>query len=88
LAILLLSAGETVPSDRLIDELWRGALARSRGARRVYRCGRQADALAVDLYRSTRRALVEQLGIEPSRPLRELEQTILRQAAGDLDITT
>jgi DNA-binding SARP family transcriptional activator len=43
----------------------------------LYRCGRQADALAV--YRTTRRALVKELGIEPSPPLRELEQAILRQ---------
>jgi predicted ATPase len=43
----------------------------------LYRCGRQADALAV--YQSARRELVEQLGIEPSPPLRELEQSILRQ---------
>ena len=43
----------------------------------MYRCGRQADALAV--YQSARRALVEQLGIEPSPPLRALEQAILRQ---------
>jgi DNA-binding SARP family transcriptional activator len=43
----------------------------------LYRCGRQADALAA--YQDARRALVEQLGIEPSPPLRELEQAILRQ---------
>jgi DNA-binding SARP family transcriptional activator len=42
----------------------------------LYRCGRQADALAA--YQRVRRALVEQLGIEPSPPLRELEQAILR----------
>ena len=45
----------------------------------LYRCGRQADALAA--YRSARRLLVEQLGIEPSTPLRQLEQAILRQEA-------
>ncbi len=43
----------------------------------LYRCGRQADALAA--YRNARRVLVEQLGIEPSAPLRRLEQAILRQ---------
>jgi DNA-binding SARP family transcriptional activator/tetratricopeptide (TPR) repeat protein len=43
----------------------------------LYRCGRQAEALEV--YRETRQALVEQLGIEPSRALRELERAILEQ---------
>jgi DNA-binding SARP family transcriptional activator len=43
----------------------------------LYRCGRQADALAD--YRTARRALTEELAIEPSPPLRELEQAILRQ---------
>jgi DNA-binding SARP family transcriptional activator len=43
----------------------------------LYRCGRQADALAA--YQDTRRVLVEEVGIEPSPPLRELEQAILRQ---------
>jgi predicted ATPase/DNA-binding SARP family transcriptional activator len=43
----------------------------------LYRGGRQADALAA--YRATRQALVEELGLEPSRELQELEQAILRQ---------
>jgi predicted ATPase/DNA-binding SARP family transcriptional activator len=43
----------------------------------LYRCGRQADALAA--YQHARRVLVEQLAIEPSAPLRQLEQAILRQ---------
>jgi DNA-binding SARP family transcriptional activator len=46
----------------------------------LYRCGRQAEAL--DVYRAARRALVDQLGIEPGRALRELEQAILRQDPG------
>jgi predicted ATPase/DNA-binding SARP family transcriptional activator len=43
----------------------------------LYRAGRQAEALAC--YRSAREALVEELGLEPGRELRELEQLILRQ---------
>ena len=42
----------------------------------LYRCGRQADALA--RYREDRRALVEELGIEPSPALQELQKAILR----------
>jgi DNA-binding SARP family transcriptional activator len=43
----------------------------------LYRSGRQAEALAA--YQDARRVLVEELGIEPGRGLRELEQAILRQ---------
>src|SRR6266849_950388 len=43
----------------------------------LYRSRRQAEALEV--YQQARRALVEELGIDPGRALRELEQAILRQ---------
>jgi predicted ATPase/DNA-binding SARP family transcriptional activator len=43
----------------------------------LYRCGRQAEAL--DVYQHGRETLVEELGIEPSRGLRELQQAILNQ---------
>ena len=43
----------------------------------LYRAGRQAEAL--EAYQAARRMLVDELGIEPGAPLRDLEQTILRQ---------
>jgi class 3 adenylate cyclase/DNA-binding SARP family transcriptional activator len=43
----------------------------------LYRSGRQAEAL--DAYQDARRALVDELGIEPTPRLRELEGAILRQ---------
>jgi hypothetical protein len=43
----------------------------------LYRSGRQAEALAV--YQDARGALVDELGIEPTQALRELENAILRQ---------
>jgi DNA-binding SARP family transcriptional activator len=45
----------------------------------LYRSGRQADAL--DLYRGTRELFVDELGIEPSPELQELEGSILRHEA-------
>ena len=68
------------------------ARRRARGARRaapaaerlryqlmlaLYRSARQAEALEV--YREARRELSEELGLEPSESLRQLEQAILRQ---------
>ena len=41
----------------------------------LYRCDRQADALAV--YQRARRLLVEELGVEPNSGLQELHQRIL-----------
>jgi DNA-binding SARP family transcriptional activator/streptogramin lyase len=43
----------------------------------LYRCGRQAEAL--EAYRQARQTLVEELGIEPSPALKELERAILAQ---------
>jgi DNA-binding SARP family transcriptional activator len=42
----------------------------------LYGSGRQAEAL--EIYRETRQLFVDELGIEPSPALRELEQAILR----------
>src|SRR5262249_36553529 len=58
----------------------------------LYRCDRQSEALQA--YQEARRLLVAELGLEPGRRLRELEQTILRHdtsfdrglsAAGEAD---
>jgi predicted ATPase/DNA-binding SARP family transcriptional activator len=43
----------------------------------LYRSGRQADALAA--YRDFRRLLADELGLDPSPDLREIERRILRQ---------
>jgi predicted ATPase len=43
----------------------------------LYRAGRQADALAA--YQEARRTLTEQLGLDPSAELRQLEKAILAQ---------
>lgn len=43
----------------------------------LYGSGRQAEAL--DVYRETRRLLVDELGIEPGPAIQQLEQAILRQ---------
>jgi DNA-binding SARP family transcriptional activator len=45
----------------------------------LYRSGRQAEAL--DVYQSTRRDLLDELGIEPSRELQDLERRVLNQDA-------
>jgi DNA-binding SARP family transcriptional activator len=46
----------------------------------LYRSDRQAEALEV--YRETRRLLADELGLEPSPALRELERAILRHDPG------
>jgi DNA-binding SARP family transcriptional activator len=54
-----------------LRERLRAALMRA-----LYGSGRQVEAL--EIYRETRRLLVDQLGLEPSPALQELEQAILR----------
>jgi DNA-binding SARP family transcriptional activator len=51
----------------------------------LYRAGRQAESLEV--YQDARRALVDELGIDPSPALQQLHASILRQEAG-LDTMT
>jgi DNA-binding SARP family transcriptional activator len=46
----------------------------------LYRCGRQAEALEV--YRAARLALADELGLDPSPELQELERKVLRQDPG------
>jgi DNA-binding SARP family transcriptional activator len=52
----------------------------------LYRSGRQGDALAA--YRDARRVMKEELGLEPTRALLELERSILQQDPSlDLAVT-
>jgi DNA-binding SARP family transcriptional activator len=46
-------------------------------ARALYRAGRQADAL--DVLRRTRERIADELGLDPSAELRDLEAAVLRQ---------
>ncbi len=59
-------------SDYPLRERLRGQLMLA-----LYRSGRQADALGV--YRQTSEMLRDELGLDPSRTLRELERSILEQ---------
>ena len=45
----------------------------------LYRCGRQADALAA--FQAVRGRFVDELGIEPGQPLREMHKDVLAHAA-------
>jgi DNA-binding SARP family transcriptional activator len=66
--------GELEP---LVDEQPFREHLRGQAMLALYRSGRQAEALQV--YHDGRRALVEELGIEPGRPLQELFSRILKQ---------
>jgi predicted ATPase/DNA-binding SARP family transcriptional activator len=45
----------------------------------LYRCGRQADALAA--FQAARGRFVDELGIEPAQPLRDLHDDVLKHSA-------
>jgi DNA-binding SARP family transcriptional activator len=63
---------EALIAEQPLRERLRGQLILA-----LYRGGRQAEALEV--YRETRRVLANELGLEPSPELRELERAILQQ---------
>jgi predicted ATPase/DNA-binding SARP family transcriptional activator len=63
---------EAAVSEQPLRERLRGQLMLA-----LYRSRRQADAL--DAYRAARETLLEELGLEPSIELRELQAAILRQ---------
>jgi DNA-binding SARP family transcriptional activator len=68
----LIAEVETMIGQHASRERLRGQLMLA-----LYRAGRQGDAL--EAYRATRAALVEELGIEPSPALQRLERAILAQ---------
>jgi len=63
---------EQLVAEHPFRERFRGQLMLA-----LYRAGRQSEAL--DVYRKTRVALVDEFGIEPTAALRELERAILAQ---------
>jgi DNA-binding SARP family transcriptional activator len=66
---------ESLVFAHLLRERLRGQLMLA-----LYRSGRQADAL--EAYRDARRALTDELGLEPTPALQQLHASILRQEAG------
>jgi hypothetical protein len=63
---------EAAVAEQPLRERLRGQLMLA-----LYRCGRQAEAL--EAYRTARRTLVEEIGVEPGAELRALQDAILAQ---------
>jgi class 3 adenylate cyclase len=63
--------------ETLIQQHPYGERLRGQQMLALYRASRQAEAL--EAYQTTRRLLDDELGLEPSPELRELEQAVLRQ---------
>jgi DNA-binding SARP family transcriptional activator len=83
---VILALGRHAEAARQLAELVRGYPLRERFSRQLmlalYRCGRQAEALAA--FAQARRVLVQEIGIEPGPELRTLQARILA-ADPDLD---
>ena len=74
-------AGDLVGElESLVDEFPLRERLRGQLMLALYRAGRQADAL--QCYHAARRALVEELGIEPGPALQQIYTSILRQETG------
>ena len=74
-------AGDLVGElESLVDQFPLRERLRSQLMLALYRAGRQADAL--ECYHEARRALVDELGIEPSPGLQQVYTSILRQETG------
>jgi DNA-binding SARP family transcriptional activator len=72
------AGGDLVPElEALVEEYPLRERLRGQLMLALYRAGRQADAL--QCYHATRRALVDELGIEPSPALQQVYTSILRQ---------
>lgn len=69
---------EAVRAEPFVERLWELLMVA------LYRSGRQADALAA--YRRAERVLAEELGISPGPALARLEERILRQDPGLLEV--
>jgi WD40 repeat protein/DNA-binding SARP family transcriptional activator len=68
----LVSELEGAVAEQPLREHLRGMLMLA-----LYRCGRQAEAL--EAFRNARRTLVEEIGVEPGKELRALQDAILAQ---------